>query len=115
LINETPLAQIKECKTMARKKYLQPTLLSPILLNTMIDSYGLKGLNDGKVIIKNSTEPANGDYKSYYHKFGLFKSKNISSIGSFENGILLKIIEYDKQGKVVNIWEPSDSGMKIVL
>ena len=81
----------------------------------MIDSYGLKILSGGKVIIKNSTEPANGEYKSYYHKFGLFKSKNVSSIGSYENGILLKIIEYDKQGKVVNIWKPSHLGMKIVL
>ena len=89
----------------AMHKYFPSKPISPIFLSSLIQAYGLDFNSDGKFKIKNSNQLANGKYKTYHHRFGLIQTKDVSTVGEFENGEMKKITEYDKYGNVVNCWE----------
>ena len=77
--------------------------IDTILWIGLVEAYGLDFDDDGNFIIKNSTQLADGQFKSYHHSFGLFKTKKISTVGLFKNGNPIKVTEYDKDGHITTV------------
>ena len=79
--------------------------IPPILLVSLMEAFGLEPNEDyDGWYIKGSTKIANGEFVSYHHSFGFFKTDKISAVGLFENGILVKLSTYDKKGNITNEW-----------
>jgi len=77
-------------------------------LAKIIDSWGLRSVAGG-LFVNDNGEYANGEFQSYHHTFlGLFKTNNLSMIGSIIDGKLVVLNEFDIYGNWIGYWKQTE-------
>jgi|TARA_B100000315_G_scaffold245970_1_gene272654 hypothetical protein len=80
-------------------------LANDILLSTMYESWGVEPKDDGLLYKKKTGKIANGEFNSFYHSWGFFKTDKLYITAIMNDGDIVELTRYDKQGNIESHWK----------